>query len=327
MAEEFQNNDEREIDLIDLMGRFFAWIGKAFISIAKFFYKIFLWVVLFFCRTWKYYAMSLIFVVILFLYKQHSPKYYNCNMRVQSMCVNSSYPINLVNEWNYKMHLSDSISKHIIDVNATYLIDYNGDGHPDAVEEYNSMAMKDTTSTYAKKRMQHYFNVQVQLYIKEDSTILDSIKNALFDYLNNDSWIVEQNRIWQRQNAATIKRIQKEIDILDSLQLKEYFSENSRFGVERDGSFLMISEKDKRLYHNDILALLTREQNAERYFYPEAFRVIQDFTIPTQPINTTIYSAKRSLFIILLIASVLIFYIDRRKEIKSFIEKAKSSDE
>ncbi len=329
MAEEFQttNNGEREIDLIDLLGRFFSWCGKAIVAIGKLIYSVFLWVFLFFYRTWKYYLIALLFVAALFAYKTRMPKYYDCNMRVQSMCVNSSYPINLVNDWNYKLQLPDSISQQIIDVNATYLIDYNGDGHPDAVEEYDSKAMKDTTTAYARKRMTHFFNVQVQLFIKEDSTILDSIRSALMEYLSNDAWIAEQNRIWQVQNAATIKRIQKEIEILDSLQMKEYFGENSRFGIERDGSFLMISEKDKRLFHDEILKLLGREQSAERYFYPEAFRVIQDFTIPTTPVNTTMYNAKKSFKYIILLATLVILILDRRKAIKAFAEKAKATEE
>ena len=329
MAEEFQttNSDEREIDLIDLMGRFFSWCGRVFVSLAKLINKVLLWVFLFFYRTWKYYLIALLFVVALFVYKARLPKFYDCNMRVQSMCVNSSYPINLVNEWNYKMFLPDTISKQIRGINATYLIDYNGDGHPDAVEQYDSKAMKDTTAAYARKRMTHFFNINVELFIKEDSTILDSIKSALMDYLSNDSWIVEQNRIWQIQNAATIDRIKKEINILDSLQIKEYFSENAKFGIERDGSFLMISEKDKRLFHDEILNLLSKEQSAERYFYPEAFRVIQDFTIPTAPINTTMYNAKKSFILVLFFATILIFFLDRRKAFKAFAEKAKAVDE
>ena len=331
MAEEFQttNNDEREIDLIAVLGKIFRGIGNAIVAIIKAIRYVIVWALLFVYRTYKFYLIALIFVVGLFIYKQCRPKVYECDMRLQSVCVNSSYAINLVNAWNYNMYLPRTIGDKIVDVKASYLIDYNNDGSPDAVEDYKSKAMRDTTSYYTKRRMTSYFNVNLEVEIDEDSTILETISKALLKYISNDSWIILQNTIWQEQYAVTIERIRKEISILDSLQTKEYFNSEKRTGLERtsDGGYLMVAEKDQRLYHNDLLSLLNKEQSLERNKHSEPFLVIQDFSIPLDPINTTKYNAIYSFIVVMFFATIIIFLYDRRKAIKALAKKMGQLDE
>lgn len=331
MAEEFQttNNDEREIDLIAVLGKIFRGIGNAIVAIIKAIRYVIIWALLFVYRTYKFYLIALIFVVGLFIYKQSQPKVYECNMRLQSICVNSSYPINLINNWNYNMYLPTSVGEQIKDIFATYMIDYNSDGNPDAVEDYSTKTMKDTVSFYAKKRMSNFLNVQVLLCIEEDSTILDTISNAMINYISTDPWIINQFAIWQKQYGVTINRLRKEISVLDSLQTKEYFSNEKKTGLERgsDGGYLMVAEKDQRLYHNDILTLLNKEQKLERNRHPNPFVVIQDFSIPLNPINTTKYNAIYSFIVVMFFATIIIFLYDRRKAIKALAKKMGQWDE
>lgn len=331
MAEEFQttNNDEREIDLIAVLGKIFRGIGNAIVAIIKAIRYVIVWALLFVYRTYKFYLIALIFVVGLFIYKQSQPKVYECNMRLQTVCVNATYAINLVNNWNYNLYLPENISNNIKSITAAYMIDYNGDGSPDAVEDYSSKAMKDTTAFFAKKRMIDYFNVEIKLCIEEDSTILKKVGDELMNYISNDKWIIEKNGIWQNQYGVTISRIRKEIAILDSLQKKEYFSDTKKTGVERgdNGGYLMVAEKDQRLYHNDLLALLNKEQALERNKYPEPFRVIQSLAIPRLPINTTKYNAIYSFIVVMFFATIIIFLYDRRKTIKALAKKMGQLDE
>lgn len=330
MAEDFntENNQEREIDLIDLMGRFFNWLGRAIVQLGTLCKNVVLWVIKFLIRNWLLYACACIFVVGLTFYKNTKPPYYDCSMRLECMCANASYAINRVNGWNYKIGLSDSISKQIRHVDASYLLDYNGDGNADAVEEYNSQAMKDTTSAYTRMRMAHTFDINVEIYIAKDSTILDSVRNAIMAYLYDDKWIQEQNILWQRESKNRISRLDKEIEILDSLQKKEYFSkENKKLGVERDGSFLMISEKDKRLYHNDLISLTNSKLSVEHKLYDEPFKIIKDISIPVNPINTVSRNVKHSFMVVMFFATIAILIFDRRKWIKSLIKESKETKE
>ena len=330
MAEE-QNNEnyqEREIDLIDLMGRFFNWLGRAFVQLGLLCKNAVLWVIKFLIRNWLLYACACILVVGLTFYKNTKPPYYDCSMRLECMCANASYAINRMNGWNYKISLSDSISKQIRHVDASYLLDYNGDGNADAVEEYNSQAMKDTTYAYTRMRMAHTFDINIEIYIAKDSTILDSVRNAILAYLYDDKWIQEQNILWQRESKNRISRLDKEIEILDSLQKKEYFNkEDKKFGAERDGSFLMISEKDKRLYHGDLISLTNNKLSIEHKLYDDPFKIIKDISIPVNPINTVARNAKHSFMVIMFFATIAIFIFDRRKWIKSLIQESKETKE
>ena len=331
MAEEFQttNNDEREIDLIAVLGKIFRGIGNAIMAIIKAIRYVIVWALLFVYRTYKFYLIALIFVVGLFIYKQYQPKVYVSNMRLKSICVNASYAINLINEWNYNLYLPEHYRDNVKSVQASYMIDYNGDGSPDAVEEYDSKIMKDTTAFYAKKRMTTFLSVQAKVCIEEDSTILEGLSKALLDYISNDSWISGQNEIYQKQYGTTIDRLRREINVLDSLQTKEYFSNEKKSGLERgsDGGYLMVAEKDQRLYHNDLLALLQKEQNLERNKYPYPFLVIQDFSIPLYPINTMKYNAIYSFIVVMFFATIIIFFYDRRKAIKALAKKMGQLDE
>ena len=331
MAEEFQtsNSDEREIDLIAVFGKIFRGIGNAIVAILKGIRYVLVWGLLFVYRTYKFYLIAMVFVIGLFIYKQYQPKIYESNMRLKSICVNASYAINLINGWNYNLYLPQNIAEQIKGIEASYMIDYNGDGSPDAVEEYDSKIMKDTTSYYAKKRMTTFLNVTIKVCIEEDSTILNKVSKAMLDYISSDPWISGQNEIYQKQYGTTISRLRKEITILDSLQNKEYFSNEKKTGVERggDGGYLMVAEKDQRLYHNDLLALLTKEQNLERNKYPYPFLVIQDFSIPLYPINTTKYNAIHSFIVVMFFATIIILLYDRRKAIKALAKKMGQWDE
>lgn len=331
MAEEFQttNSDEREIDLIAVLGKMFRGIGNAIVAILKAIRYVVIWIILFFYRTYKFYLIAMIFVIGLFIYKQYQPKVYECDMRLQTVCVNASYAINLVNGWNYNLYLPSNVSENIRDIEASYMIDYNNDGSPDAIEEYSSKEMKDTTAFYAKKRMIDFFNVRIKLCIEEDSTILEKVGNELLKYISNDKWIIEKNGIWQNQYEVTISRIRREIAILDSLQKKEYFSDEKKTGLARggEGGYLMVAEKDQRLYHNDLLSLLKREQALERNKYPEPFRIIQSLTIPKAPINTTKYNAIYSFIVVMFFATIIIFFYDRRKAIKKLAKQLGQLDD
>lgn len=331
MAEEIntENNQEQEIDLIDVMTRFFKWIGNVIVGLAKALKNMALWIIMFIIRNWVLYGCAFVLFIGLTIYEGTKPLYYDCNMRLECRCINSSYAINLVNAWNYKIELPEEICKDIRAVEASYLLDYNGDGHADAVEAYSSQAMKDTTSWYTRKRMAHIFDINFIINISEDSTIIDSIRNAVMTYLSKDKWIVKQNVLWQRESRNRINRLEKEIEILDSLQKKEYFNsdDNRRFGTERDGSYLMISEKDKRLYHGDLIGLTNSKLSAEHNLYDEPFRIIKDISIPVSPVNTIAKNAKSSFIIVMILATIAILIYDRRKSLKSLIQKSKDSKE
>ena len=120
-----------------------------------------------------------------------------------------------------------------------------------------------------------------------------------------------------------IARIDKEMAELDSLKHTDYFDVNEKYKMEKNGALMMVSEKDKHLYHNDILYLLAKKQSVERDLYPEPFKVIQDFNTPMISVNNTVNNFKTNAIVILLLATIIALLFDQRKNIKLLIEKSK----
>ena len=85
---------------------------------------------------------------------------------------------------------------------------------------------------------------------------------------------------------------------------------------------MMVNEKDKHLYHSDIILLLAQKQNIEHNLYDEPFRVVQDFMQPMQEDNNLSAITRKNGAIIFLFGTIVILFIDNRKKIKPLIEKS-----
>lgn len=310
MANELQNEpQEQEIDLIDLIGRACRWTGNLI-------EKVFKTVLYFFVRNRYWYLLLLaIIVVITIIGHKISYKVYTCNMIVETLRIDASDVINLINKWN-----NNNNNNNINAIRGYYMLDFNKDNIADKIERYNANAVTDTS--ILNKRMKNRFVVEAVLYNATDKKVLDEVKTSLFNYINNDPWVINRNKIIIGEQKDMIARIDKEIAQLDSLKNTEYFKNNKQYKLDKNGGLMMVSEKDKHLYHNDIISLLSRKQSIERDLYDEPFKVIQDFSEPSQEDNNMSAIAKKASIYILLIGTILILIIDNRKNIKPLIEKA-----
>lgn len=313
MSEENQSN--QEIDLIELMGRFLNWCGRLLKSV-------FYGVLYFIIRNRYLYAVAFLVVIALTIYKSvFSEKYYNCDMIVQTRAVGSADVVGLVNNWNYMQQLPDDLIKVVRTINATYLLDYNKDGIRDAIEKYTGRAAND--SVQIKRRLNNEFCIQVQVYNADNTDILNEIRDSVIAYISNDSWVLNRNDIRQAEISAMIARINNEMNVLDSLKNYEYFVENEKYKIDKNGGLMMVSEKDKHLYHGELISLLSRKQNLERNFYPEPFKIIQDFSTPREAVNSLFNNFKTSFLFVLVVATVIILIIDKRNDLKNLVEESK----
>ena len=308
-------SEEREIDLIDLMGRFFSWLGRVCKSAL-------LGITYFLIRNFYFYIVAIAIVVVLtILQGQFADKYYYCEMVVQSKAINATEAVNLVNNWNYKIQLPDTLIGGIKSINGTFVLDYNRDGFGDGFEVYNGKFSRDTVMV--NNRLSDEFCVQAQIFNADNRITLDEIKKELFEYLESDSWVINCNKIRQEANLAMIARIDKEIAVLDSLKETEYFNESERYTLDKNGALMMVSEKDKHLYHNDIIKLLSQKQEVERDFYPEPFKIKQDFSTPMESVNNLFNNFKQNCIIILIITTLVALIFDKRESLKLLVEKSK----
>jgi len=321
MANEIQNEiqnepQEQEIDLIDLMGRACRWIGNIIVKVTSS-------IVFFLIRNRYWYLLVFgLFVISTTINYLLREKTYTCNMIVETRRVNASDVINLINKWNYNSESNKT--KNIISVHGCYLLDFNKDGIADKIEEYNDAEITDTA--ILNKRMGGRFVVEATLYNAENEEVLNGVKTKLFDYINNDAWVINRNNIIINEQKNMITRIDKEIEQLDSLKNSEYFSENNQYSLDKSGGLMMVNEKDKHLYHNDIISLLGRKQSIERNLYDEPFKIIQDFSIPMLEDNNLVSIIKTNLILMLIFGTIAIILIDNRKRIKILIEKSEKKD-
>lgn len=315
MANELQNEpQEQEIDLIDLIGRACRWTGnlisKTFTTIVYFLIR---------NRYWYLILLAIIAITTIISYKTRD-KLFTCSMIVETQRVNSSDVINLINQWNYNSSNTNTNNNYIKAIHGCYMLDFNQDGFADKIEDYTGRVITDTI--LLNRRMNDRFVVEAELFNADNKDVLTDVKTQLFNYLNNDPWVINRNEIIKDEQKNMIARIDKEINQLDSLKSTEYFSENSQYKLDKNGGLMMVSEKDKHLYHKDIILLLSQKQEIERNFYDEPFKVIQDFSEPMQEDNNFFSILKHWLIIGLLLGSILIIIIDNRKSIKTLIEKS-----
>lgn len=315
MSEENQSNqvDNQEIDLIDLMCRFFNWCGKILKSV---FYGI----LYFLIRNRYLYAVVFLLVIVLTIYKSvFSEKYYNCDMIVQTKSISATEAVKMINNWNYRQSLDSLLSGAVRNINGTYVLDLNKDGLGDEIEEYTAKIVTDTARL--NRRMPNEFCVQAQIYSTD--VPLEDVSKALIDYMSSDPWVINRNEFQNMRNKELLASFDKELSMLDSLQVTEYFLRDDRYRIEKNGGMMFVGEKNKYLYHKDILDLLEQKHKLESNVYLEPFRIVQDFSIPMEAANNPFNIFKHSLAMILSIATILIFFYDRRKSFKALIEKSK----
>lgn len=317
MSEELQNtnNNEREIDLIDLMGRFFNWFG----NICK---TVFLGILYFIVRN-RYLYLVVIFVaaVVSVIKIKTEVEYYNCEMVVRTNSISSSEALRMINTWNYVQSIGDdAISSAIKVINGFFMLDYNRDGIYDGMEVYSAKEVTDTAKI--NDRMNDIFCVKAQIYNANMS--LTKISRALIDYMSSDPWVVERNKFRLDKDQEIVDRINEEIYALDSLKSVDYFSNKNLYDIERNDGLLLVGEKNKYLYHKDILDLLNRKHKIEESLNnQDPFVIIRDFSVPMVAVNNPHNIFTNSLIKMLLVSTVIILIFDRRKRIKLLIENSK----
>lgn len=207
--------------------------------------------------------------------------------------------------------VGDDVSKKVSSVNSYFFVDKLRDGTPDEVcyGKYEA----DTTKIIMQDRL------MVRLVVT-DTSLVDSISNGILRYFNQNSYVCQNNRERVAQIDDQIKSIDKEVLMLDSLRKYEYFLKAGK-EMKLNGP-LIVSEKNKELYYNDILSLekIRNEKLFERAVYSNCATFIRDFVL------VKVQNKYIPTFILSLIAFVGIFFVlalfmGEKSRIKDFLEK------
>lgn len=348
-VEEQKQNKEKEIDLLEVSGNVANSLKKGivlfFTSIWNIVILIMKKIVLLFrlaIHSWKFIALAIALLVgISFYLFKSSEAYYISEGQVISRISNSPDIIQIVNSisipndespvsLNNDLNLEPSVYNNIISINASWLIDLDGDGLADIVDYNNDYKINRERDSLAV-RMKNRFNISLKL---KDQRIANTVQDAVFDYLINHPYVKDIND--QRvENFREISEVyEQQAEVLDSLQNYEYFVEsklkNTNVQSLKFGEFELIGSdptKDKRLYHSDIIELKNEViKNTSNVVYEKDPIVFIGTTSSQRQHNNLTFYAKK-VFLLGIPLFFILFLIVKHPEleeifkINEFLEK------
>ncbi len=296
----------QEIDLIDVFSRIGNSIQNGFSKIGQLFVGLFNIIV---SITKFYFRNALIiigFLVVGFImskfYYKVKKETYRTSSYIESFTIPNANLIDYINNIHTLTKNQDSIAISnllgitvneagaIKDLQAYWLIDQNKDGIPDYVDYENKFSPDTITQI---ERITGRFIVQLISYNPEIAT---NVQIGLEKYLYRYPQIETIVNVKKANLNRSIKRLDSELIMLDSLKGYEYFlKEKERLmaqgGVLKLGELLVRTSEEKyeptRLLHTETIALNDRINSdiQELELKSEPFQFISKFNIVYNPIN------------------------------------------
>lgn len=250
-------------------------------------------------------------------------KYYSSTVQFRSKNVNCALIISqidaldgLLNEGKYEevaliLQVPKEELESIKSIKGLYALDANRDKYPDYADEneYVKKSPRDTTLG----KMNDYFYLRLDVY---SDKIFASISKSLKEYINRNEFLKRENDFALIQQEEMLKKLKDQVALLDSFQKIEYFDKNK--AQSSTGQQLYFNDQ-KRLYHNDYLALYRQLQEAEKEqdLYSEIITLTQDFPPLTTPENSLLFYLKKHVWKFLLFGFLVVLFWDNRKFIIS----------
>lgn len=319
-----EKTGNNSVDLLDILSVSFAYI-KRFISktinilgwIARFIYAhkapIFFFVAIGFVLAYflsnkenrVYKASSDVFINI-----EDSYFFHNTFDKLDAYCKNVNK-----NFIASSFGISNETAKSFISIRPYYVIDEQLNGTPDWVDFKEVYTGKDTTSMIMKDR------IHVEVLIK-DTSLLKFVPSYIQKHLETMPNMKEKNALRLMQMDAQMASIKNEITMLDSLRRLEYFKRNRELTPNQD-KMVIFNEKDKKLYHTDMLDLQRKLNELEwsRKINKDFIDFGSGFTLEPKAVNGRIKIFSICGSIGLIIGFIITLLFTSRGDIKKYLEK------
>lgn len=266
---------EKEIDLLEVSGNIAKSVKNGIVQLSNLlmrFVKAILIgsikLIVLGLNSWKFVAIVLIILCGsgYLLFKTAEP-YYKSEITSITRIRSNQEIIQIINSisipndesnvpLNNDLQLSPEVYNNVLAINASWLIDENGDGIADFAD-YDNEVVIDPEKDSLKVRLLDRFNIQLTVL---DQTIADDVEEKLIEYLFNHPYITNLNNSRLNTIQGMVNVYENQALVLDSLQAHEYFKDAKEQNVQslKLGDFELIGSddmKDKRLYHTDIIDL------------------------------------------------------------------------
>lgn len=316
-----------EVDLFDLFRRmghgikmFFCMAGRGIIIS-----------IVFLLKNWIYLISSLIVGMVLsYVLKLTIKPVYASDMVVACYGAPSDEVIDYVNKLhilsldNNKPAIAKALSmdenkiSQVKDIGAFWVIDKGRDSVPDYIDYNNNHNVYDTVDV----KMANRFAVRVKLSSPEG--FLD-IRDGIFRYIQSNKLFEERNNIRLSQLDELLKRLNYDIIQLDSLQKIKYFEETKNKIAEKGGQLVFLQDQKTQLIFDDIYVLYARKQKFDRQkaIFTGIVTLLSDFTIPTRPLNNTLYYGKIIIPVIFGLCLLILILVHNRKRLNEIFNRYK----
>jgi hypothetical protein len=317
--------NDNEIDLLDLLRR----MGRTLVSWMQAIGTGFLVSIVFLLRN----AINLIFGILLgvllsYAVKWSSKPFYGSEITLRSNTIQNSEMIAYINkldllrkEKNFAglagmLSISPENAGTIREINACWVIDRNRDSIPDFVDYRNRHNVYDTLDI----RMKDRFVIKV---IVNDFKSLPHIRDGIFTYVRSNPLFRQKNDFRLKETDELLKRINYDIEQLDSLQKVKYYEETRNRIPEKNSQIVFLQEQKTQLVYPDIYYLYTRKQllDQERDLYPDILTVLSDFYQPIKRQNGGLYYGKVLIPLCFGLTLLLLIYHRNRKKIRDIFRK------
>ena len=309
--------NQDEIDLLVLFSKLGEFIKRAFLGL----FNLIISILVFLLRKWYYFLVAVILTVITGITLSKSlDSYYTTDMVIQSNAADNQTIMTSLDvlggyarEGNYttlsnELNISAEAARAIKDLETYWFYDIGDDGIYDGID-INKRYLSDTSVV----KLEDEFDVRAIIY---DTQYLKDIENGLVHYLESNPLFDALNKQRISDLHGKISQTQYEIEKLDSLQKREYYTNPDELR-QKDGQIIFTSEKNVQTYHNDMFRLLSLKQNYERELniYPDVVTVVEGFSSPVKPENGTINYIKKVAWFYIGLALLLAVIITFRKKI------------
>lgn len=306
-----------EIDLLSLFVKMGDFLKKGIIWLISIFGSVLIYIL----RKWYYLVVAVILTVISALILNNiSDPYYTSDLIMRSNATHNQ-PImtsldklgNYARANNYEtlsneLHVSIEEAGNIKDLETYWYYDIGSDGIFDGIVTDRDV-LADTNVT----KIDSIFILRASVYSPD---ILEQLEGNLINYLDANPFLKALNGQRLSDLEAQLNQIQYEIEKLDSLQKREYYT-NSDDLRQKEGQIVFTSEKTVKIYHNDMFKLLKLKQECVRdiNIYNDVATITEGFTIPVEPENGTILYIRNLIWYFLGLALLLSVIITYRKKI------------
>ncbi len=256
------SQNQGEIDLLYLFVKLGEFLKTSFLKLINFIGI----VLVFLIRKWYYFAIAVILTIgSAVLLNKVSDPFYHSHLTLRSNATHNQ-PImsNLQRLGDYanannhtalskELNLSIEDASAIKGLGTFWFYDIGDDGIFDGLD-IEGKQLSDTSIV----KIDSVFSVRAEVYNTE---ILEKLEDGLIFYLENNPFFESLNKQRLSDLEAQLNQIEYEIEKLDSLQKREYYTNPNELR-QKEGQIVFTSEKVVRVYHSQMFNLLKLKQSA-----------------------------------------------------------------